>query len=62
MIVTENVRFGRREFKKTYSSEGFFIRKGGTDEIYSEAIDLPSIGYTYEETDRKIETEGEGLE
>ena len=57
MIVTENVRFGRREFKKTYSSEGFFIRKGGTDEIYSEAIDILGSDYEYEETDEKIPSE-----
>lgn len=62
MIVTENVKFGKKNFIKTYSDAGFYIRKVGTNEEYSEAIDLPSIGYTYEETDRKIETEGEGLE
>lgn len=57
MIVTENVRFGRREFKKTYSSEDYLIRKIGTDEIYSEAIDILGSDYEYEETDEKIPSE-----
>ena len=55
MIVTENIRFGRKDFIKTYSDEGYYISKVGTDEVYSEAIDLPSMGYTYEETDKPIE-------
>lgn len=58
MIVTENVKFGKKDFIKTYSDERFYIRKVGTEEEYSEAIDLPSMGYTYEETDKPIEEEG----
>lgn len=57
MIVTENVKFGKKDFIKTYSDEGYYISKVGTDEVYSEAIDLPSMGYTYEETDKPIEEE-----
>jgi hypothetical protein len=57
MIVTETIRFGKKDFIKTYSDERFYIRKVGTDEEYSEAIDLPSMGYTYEETDKPIEKE-----
>lgn len=57
MIVTENVKFGKKDFIKTYSGAGFYIRKVGTEEVYSEAIDLPSMGYTYEETDKPIEEE-----
>lgn len=57
MIVTENVKFGKKDFIKTYSDERFYIRKVGTEEEYSEAIDLASMGYTYEETD-KLEEEG----
>lgn len=41
---------------KSYSNEGFFIRKVGTDEVYSEAIDVENAPYTYEETDEKIES------
>lgn len=57
MIVTENIRFGKKDFIRTYSDEGFYIRKVGTEEVYSEAIDLSSMGYTYEETDKPIELE-----
>lgn len=57
MIVTDNVRFGRREFKRTYSDEDYLIRKIGTDEIYSEAVDVLDSSYEYEETEEKIPSE-----
>jgi len=57
MIVTENVRFGRREFKRTYSSEDYLIRKSGTDEKYTEAVDVLDSAYEYEETEEKITSE-----
>ena len=57
MIVTDNVRFGRREFKRTYSDEDYLIRKIGTDEIYSEAVDVLNSSYEYEETEEKITSE-----
>ena len=57
MIVTENIRFGKKDFIKTYSDERFYIRKVGTEEEYSEAIDIPAMGYAYEETDKPIELE-----
>ena len=57
MIVTELVRFGRREFKRTYSDEDYLIRKIGTDEIYSEAVDVLNSSYEYEETEEKITSE-----
>lgn len=40
---------------RTYSDINRYIRKVGTNEVYSEAIDLESKGYTYEETDKEIE-------
>ena len=40
---------------KTYSDANKYIRKVGTDEVYSEAIDVEGSGYTYEETDKEIE-------
>ena len=40
---------------KTYSNAGFMIRKKGTDEIYSEAIDPQKFNREYEETDIPIE-------
>ena len=40
---------------RTYSDAKKYIRKVGTEEVYSEAIDLESKGYVYEETDKEIE-------
>lgn len=40
---------------RTYSNENKYIRKVGTEEIYSEAIDVRE--YEYEETDKEIEDE-----
>ena len=40
---------------KTYSNAGFMIRKKGTDEIYSEAIDPKKFNREYEETDIPID-------
>ena len=40
---------------RTYSDENKYIRKVGTNEEYSEAIDIEGAPYTYEETDREIE-------
>lgn len=42
---------------KTYSDKGVMIRKKGTDEIYSEAIDPKKFNRKYEETDIPIEQE-----
>ena len=42
---------------KTYSDKGVMIRKIGTDELYSEAIDPQKFNREYEETDIPIEQE-----
>ena len=39
---------------KTYSNAGFMIRKKGTEELYSEAIDPKNMNREYEETDIPI--------
>lgn len=39
---------------KTYSDEGFYIRKIGTEEVYDEAIDVENAPYQYEETGTTI--------
>jgi len=57
MIKQETVTFNGREFRRTYSDEGYLIRKVGTDEIYSEAVDLPDRKFEYVETDQSIEIE-----
>lgn len=40
---------------RTYSDEGFYIHKIGTEEIYDEAIDIENAPYEYEETEEKID-------
>lgn len=59
MIVKEFYRTREDEVNlyKSYSNEGFYIRKVGTEEVYSEAIDVETAPYTYEETGEKIESE-----
>lgn len=42
---------------RTYSDENKYIRKVGTEEEYSEAIDIEGAPYEYVETDREIEVE-----
>lgn len=42
---------------KSYSNAGYMIRKVGTDEIYSEAIDVEFAPYVYEETNELIVNE-----
>lgn len=42
---------------KSYSDKGVYIHKIGTDEEYSEAIDVENAPYEYEETDKPIEKE-----
>ena len=54
MIVKENItREDGVVLVRTYSDENKYIRKVGTDEVYSEAIDVKE--YEYEETEELIE-------
>ena len=53
MISRETVTIDGREFTHTYS-DTYLIRKVGTDEIYTDAMDV--LDYQYEETDIQIET------
>lgn len=56
MIITETRSDG---LIRTYSDSGKKIQKVGTDEIYDEAIDLATSGYTYVETDESDEISAE---
>lgn len=38
---------------RSYSTEGYKIRKIGTDEVYDEAVDVESAPFRYEETSEK---------
>lgn len=40
---------------RAYSDRNMMIQKDGTEEIYSEAIDVENSGYSYTETDIPIE-------
>ena len=42
---------------RTYSTEGFMIRKVGTDEVYDEAVDVEFAPFYYEETEERIQRE-----
>ena len=55
MIVQENITINNKQFVKTYSDADFYIKKKGTDEVYVEAIDLPTSNFEYIETEDKIE-------
>ena len=62
MIIQEQIE---NDLVKTYSDKGMMIRKIGTDELYSEAIDPKRFNREYEETDIPIEKHDEleeGLE
>ena len=42
---------------RTYSDQSVYIRKVGTEEEYTEALDVESAPFEYVETDKTIETE-----
>ena len=44
---------------RTYSDADVYIRKVGTEEVYTEAIDVEDAPFVYEETDIPIEPDGE---
>ena len=52
MIIQEQIG---NDLVKTYSDKGVMIRKIGTEELYSEAIDPKRFNREYEETDIPIE-------
>lgn len=55
MIKSEIVTFNQKQYRKTYSDSGFYIKQVETGIYYSEAIDVLDAGYTYIETNEKIE-------
>ena len=50
MIAKETITIDGREFQRT-ASDAYMIRKVGTGEVYSEAVDPPTSTWAYEETD-----------
>lgn len=57
MIKIEKVIINDKEYTRTYSSDGFKIKKVGTDEVYDEAIDV--LDFKYEETDELVDVDNE---
>lgn len=47
---------------RSYSDKGVMIRKDGTDQLYSEAIDVENSGNTYTETDIPVDSESIQIE
>lgn len=64
MIVREFYRTRKDgvNLYKTYSDANKYIYKLGTEEVYSEAIDVENAPYQYEETEREIEKYEEFLD
>lgn len=56
MIIQEQIG---NDLVKTYSDKGMMIKKIGTEELYSEAIDPKRFNREYEETDIPIERHDE---
>ena len=58
MIVREYLMTRKDGVKlyKTYSDQNKYIRKVGTEEEYDIAIDIENAPYTYEETEKEIES------
>lgn len=61
MIKTEFYRTRPDGVKlyRTYSDKNMMIQKDGTEEIYSEAIDVENSGFTYTETDIPVDGGGD---
>lgn len=59
MIKQEEVILGGNTFLHTYSDSNFYIEQIETGSIYDETYDVIPCKYTYRETDKLIEKEGE---
>ena len=56
MILSEVIvnEIDGRQLRKTTSLDGHLLHKVGTDEYYSEAYDILSANYDYEEVDEDL--------
>ena len=59
MIVREFYKERKDGVKlyRTYSNENHLIKKVGTEEVYSEAIDVETSNFEYIETEEEIEAD-----
>lgn len=51
MIKRTRIKTGRSTLVKTYSDQGYYIRKEGSDFLYDAAVDVVGMGFKYVETD-----------
>jgi len=56
MITVRAIKMDERELKVTFS-DSYHIRKDGTDEIYTEAIDVAYATCVYHETEKRLTDE-----
>ena len=54
MIIQEEIEISGRDFIKTYSDKGMFIKGGVPEGLYAEAIDPKKLGRVNVETDKPI--------
>ena len=56
MILSEVIvnELDGRQLRRTISLDGHMLHKVGTDEYYSEAYDILSANYDYEEVDEEL--------
>ena len=56
MILSEVIvnEIDGRQLRRTKSLDGYMLHKVGTDEYYSEAYDVLSANYDYEEVDEDL--------
>lgn len=57
MIKQEIVTMNGKEFVKTYSDSGFYIKQLQTNALYDIAYDVLPLRFTYIETNEPIEEE-----
>ena len=61
-IITTNIEVNGRALVKHESDRGVYIRQKETGREYSSAVDVIPCKYTYEETEKIIEEEGDGAD
>ena len=59
MIKIDKINIKTKEFVKTYSDAGLYIRQEDSGDLYEEALDPVDSGRSYIETDFKIPVDEE---
>lgn len=56
MLITENIMYLGKLFVHNYSDSNFYIRRNDDIE-FADALDTPTAGWTYTETNKPIESD-----